>query len=128
MFSDTEYIIMKKILTDNEGNIPEDDERTFLNVKNEFKRLKVEGKRSDQQTSHYTQNGRRPFGYERPSRPQQKFVPSKTKPDLWRIARTDQSYKRRDARSQSSGGRRFQPNGQNQNLKQHFRKLQIQTR
>merc|ERR1712112_812755 len=70
---------------------------------------------SEQQTSHYTQNGRRPFGYERPSRPQYKFVPSNTRPDLWRKTRSDQSYKRRDARSQSNVGRRFQPNGQNKN-------------
>ena len=113
IFSETEYIMMKKILTDSNGDLHKDDEKLLKDAKDEFKGLKIEGKRSEEQSSHFTQNGRRNSFNQRPSRPKFKFIPSREKPDLWRHARSDQSWNRSDARSQSSGGRRFQPNSQN---------------
>ena len=85
----------------------------FEEAKKEFKRLKIEGQRINEQKAHFSQNGF--YGYNRPSRRQFKYVPSSSKPDLWRKARTDFSRNRPDARSQSSGGRRFQPNPRNRN-------------
>ena len=115
LLSETDYIMLKKVITTSDGNINGSNDKLLEDATIEFKRLKVEGQRTVEQDSHYTQNGRGFYGYNRPSRRVSRFVLSSTKPDLWRKTRSDQSRDRPDARSQSSGGRRFQPNQYNRN-------------
>ena len=113
LLSETDYIMLKKVITTSDGDMNGNDDKLLDDTKNEFKRLKIEGQRTSEQDAHYTQNNRGFYGYNRPSRKPFKFVPSNSRPGLWRETITDQSRNRSDARSQSSGGRRFQRNQKN---------------
>ena len=74
------------------------------------KKLKIEGKQGLEQEVYYEQLTHRDS---RSSRPTQKFVPSRTKSNLWRKAWTDNSWNQQDVRNQSLGGRRFGENPNN---------------
>ena len=115
LLSDTDCIMLKKVFTTSDGSMLGTNDSILEEVRSEFKRLKIEGQRLCEQNSHFTQNNGGFYGHNRPSRRQSRFVPSSSKPDLWRRARTDYSRNRPDARSQSSNGRRFQPNQRNKN-------------
>ena len=115
LFSEAENIMMKNVLIPVDGKMVTDNEKLLVDAENEFKKLKIEGQRFKTENAHFGQARNNNFG--RQSRSRFRFVPSSSRPDLWRKTRTDASRNRPDARSQSLGGRRFQPN---QNYKNYF--------
>ena len=79
LLSETDYILLKKVITTSDGDINGINEELLEETKNEFERLKIEGQRTNEQNAHFTQNNQRFYGYNRPSRKPFKFVPSNTK-------------------------------------------------
>ena len=94
---------IKKKITDEKGEIAGDANDVMMNAEDEYKRLKIEGKRETKtEDAHYGDYGRQ-------SKPRQKFVPSGSHPRYWRHTCGEASRGRSTARSQSAGGNRFTP-------------------
>ena len=103
--TNTEVNELNKVITDDDDTFKGSNDDIIPRVYKEYKRLKIEGHRQKEEDAHYTT-----FNRESRTRNRQKYVPSNSKPNLWRKTQTDHSRSRMDAKSQSPGGRRFQPN------------------
>ena len=106
VLSEYEIQELKTVITTDKGEVKLEDKEVVEKMEERFRRLKVEGKRKQKEENTYY------GGYEGRGRSRTKFVPSASRRDFWRQARGDDSRRRTDARSQSSGGTRFRPTSQ----------------